>query len=172
MSIVTRTGDDGTTGVIGGRVPKTAAIIHLLGEVDEVNAWMGLIRASDALPEDRRELLYDIQRCLFDLGSSVAGAKGDPSVEPSALVARLESTIEAMEGELPQLRSFILPGGSRSAAEIHVARSVCRRLERRLAESDFEPEWLMFVNRLSDWLFCVAREANMLQNREEVTWKR
>lgn len=171
MSIVTKTGDDGSTGVIGGRVEKSHSTIHLLGEVDEVNAWIGLLRA-EPLPDDHLSLLYDVQRCLFDLGAKVAGATGEPSVEPSELLTRLESSIEVMEESLPPLRSFILPGGSRTAAEIHLARAVCRRLERRLAEAGLEPDWLKLVNRLSDWLFCAARWMNVLQNREEVIWKR
>jgi cob(I)alamin adenosyltransferase len=171
--IVTRTGDDGTTGLAdGSRLPKDAARIAAIGEVDELNSTLGVLLAED-LPEALRASLTDVQHDLFDLGGelSVPGH----AIVSVAHVSRLEREIERVNGALPALRDFVLPGGSRAAAAAHVARSVCRRAERSLvalARTDaVAAPLLQYVNRLSDYLFVAARALNRHAGGADVTWQ-
>ena len=160
--IATRTGDDGSTGLgDGSRVPKDHLRIHALGEVDELNSHLGVLLC-EPLPDDVRELLVTIQHELFNLGGelSIPGyelLKGDA-------VIRLDEALAEYNSRLPRLQEFILPGGSRSAALAHVARTVARRAERALvtlgAQETLRPEPRHYLNRLSDLLFVLARVLN------------
>lgn len=169
--ITTRTGDQGETGLADGRrVPKDDPRIQALGEVDELNACLGLITA-EALPTAVLEQLRWIQQRLFDLGGELA-MPGHAFLDAVAL-ARVESWQEAMNAALPPLQEFILPGGSRACAATHLARTVCRRVERALVSlarsGDVSPAALAFCNRLSDYLFVLAR--HLTADRDsEIPW--
>ncbi len=179
MKIYTRTGDSGDTGLFDGtRVQKSDARVAAYGDIDELNAWLGLVVAS-LDDEEMAPKLVQIQRDLFAIGSRLA----DPShriaerVTKAAVsgddVARLEGWIDALDGELSVLRRFILAGGSPAGATLHVARTVCRRAERSmvaLGEQAFEIELLQYVNRLSDLLFTMARAVNQRAGVPEVEW--
>jgi cob(I)alamin adenosyltransferase len=180
MKIYTRTGDDGSTGLFGGsRVRKSDARIECYGTVDELNAVIGL--AAMASPALLREMLAVIQGELFVIGAELAtpGGRGHPAgMEPlqEASIARLEAEIDSAEAVLPPLRNFILPGGCESAARLHLARTVCRRAERRAVELAMEepvdPMIVKYVNRLSDWLFVQARWANHTAGVADIPWLR
>lgn len=176
MKIYTKTGDDGTTGTFGGdRISKTSPRIECLGEIDELNAAIGMARSfADNANLDRS--LQRIQRELFDLGAEVACPAESSYFKPSVSevhIVRLESEMDSTE--LPPLRDFILPGGTSYAAAIHLARTICRRTERALLASreslKLRPETCRYLNRLSDWLFVMARLANNLAGCEDVKWK-
>ena len=159
--IYTRTGDDGTTGLVdGSRIGKADARLHAIGEVDEANSAIGLaVLASEG---ERADALRRIQNDLFDLGADLAtpaGMDGALRVVPQQ-VARLEAEIDAMNAHLPPLTSFVLPGGSPAAAALHLARAVTRRAERAAVAAGVEGPALAYLNRLSDWLFVAARLAN------------
>ncbi len=178
MKIYTRTGDTGDTSLFDGtRVKKSDARVDAYGEVDELNAWLGLARASRVDPELDEELVH-IQRDLFALGAELA----DPAdkiadrVTKATLgdddVVRLERLIDRLEAELPPLRRFILAGGSPAGAALHVARTVCRRAERRMVslEPPVDLVLLRYVNRLSDLLFVLARVVNHRAGVAEIEW--
>ena len=179
MKIYTRTGDDGDTGLFDGtRVSKSDRRVAAYGDVDELNAWLGFVHASID-NQDMKTILDQIQRDLFGLGASLA----DPAkriadrVTKAAVTsedaARLEAWIDRLESELPPLRRFILAGGSRAGAALHVARTVCRRAERSivaLGSDAVEPELLIYINRLSDLLFVMARAVNRRAGAPEVEW--
>lgn len=167
--IYTRTGDDGTTGLVdGSRLPKHAARIAAIGAVDEANSALGL--ALVVLEGEAAADLRRLQNDLFDLGADLATPGED--FAPSAMALRivpaqaewLEARIDALNESLEPLRSFILPGGSEAAARVHVARAASRRAERAMtalaAEEPVNPAALVFVNRLSDYLFVLARTLN------------
>ena len=169
--VTTGSGDDGTTGTADGRrLPKHHPRIEALGAVDELNSHLGLLRAQ--LPEGggTRELLGEIQQELFDLGAGLAGGK---SARPGgAETARLEAEIETRNARLPALREFVLPGGGPTAARCHVARAVCRRAERRAAALDTAPKTAaVYLNRLSDLLFVLARELARRTREPEQLWR-
>ena len=179
VKIYTRTGDHGETGLFDGtRVRKSDARVAAYGDVDELNAWLGLARAS-RVDADLDDMLAQIQRDLFGLGSrladpahKIASRVTKASVTPDD-VARLEGWIDRLEAELPPLRRFILAGGSASGAALHVARTVCRRAERSIVSVDdagYEAELLTYVNRLSDLLFVLARTANHRAGVPEAEW--
>lgn len=178
MKIYTRTGDDGTTGLFGGdRVRKTDGRVEAYGTVDELNTTLGVARAAGAAALDAA--LERVQVELFVLGSELACAPGKEHKLRMELVgephiARLEAEIDELQATLPPLKSFILPGGSPVAAALHHARSVSRRAERRaLTTSHDAPvrdELLRYLNRLSDWLFVLARAANLQAGREDIPW--
>ena len=177
MKIYTRTGDAGETSLFDGtRVLKSEARVSTYGDVDELNAVLGLARASTS-DAQLAAMLEGIQRDLFALGSrladpahKIAGRVSKAAVAP-ADIARLEGWIDTLEGELPPLRRFILPGGGPAGASLHVARTVCRRAERAMvALGDLEPELLVYVNRLSDLLFVMARAANHRAGAAELEW--
>ena len=179
MKIYTRTGDGGETALFDGRrVTKSDLRVDAYGEIDELNAAVGLLLA-EGLDEDLRSMLETVQRDLFAVGGRLA----DPArriaerVTKVALgadqVAMLEGWIDALEAELTPLRRFILPGGSRAGALAHVARTICRRAERRivlLGPDAFEAELLAYVNRLSDFLFVLARAVNRRAGVAESEW--
>jgi cob(I)alamin adenosyltransferase len=181
VRIYTRTGDAGETGLFaGGRVPKDHPRVSACGDVDELNAALGVAMTLEPADADR-ELLEAIQRDLFAIGSELATP--DPAKVPpgaarpfagDARVAALERAIDACEAELAPLREFILPGGTPKAAAFHLSRTVCRRAERavvRLArDSTVSPPVLRYLNRLSDLLFVLARATNARAGVRDVTW--
>jgi cob(I)alamin adenosyltransferase len=181
MKIYTKTGDDGETGLFGGpRVRKDSLRIEAFGTVDELNAVLGLARAS-GLPAEIDAVIEPIQHELFALGAELATPNperhGTALVGASAIAA-LEQAIDRAETSLQPLRQFILPGGAPAAAQLHVARTVCRRAERRLTsliaatDEPVSPNTLVYLNRLSDLLFVLARQANALAGRPDVPWRK
>ncbi len=176
--IYTRTGDAGETGLIGGRrVPKDHPRVEAYGAVDELNAHLGAARAL-ARGGQVATLLGEVQHRLFDLGAELATppARSAPAGVRAEDVAALERAIDRYQQRLPPLRAFVLPGGTPLAASLHVARTVCRRAERRVvALSRAEPvraEVLAYLNRLSDLLFVLARAANRAAGRPDVVWQK
>ena len=178
MKIYTKTGDDGTTGLIGGeRVRKCDRRIECYGTVDELNANLGL--ASVVASGDLLAALRQVQNDLFVIGSHLATTgegKWQASLPPldDAMVHRLEMQIDSTESNLPPLREFILPGGSELAARLHVSRTICRRAERLLVDFALDrpvPSMILtYLNRLSDWLFVHARVANKQAGVNDVPW--
>lgn len=183
MKIYTKTGDQGQTSLVGGRrVSKADAQVEAYGELDELNAWLGLV-ASDLLQLQEAGLhgeVLHVQDCLFRIGGFYAFdfQSGEPFSLPfigKADTDRLEAAIDRMEAGLPGLKAFILPGGSLSACHAHIARTVCRRCERALLrfssfpqrEREKEIEARAYVNRLSDFLFVLARHENRVCRTEE-----
>jgi len=181
MKIYTKTGDSGQTGLLGGvRVAKDALRVEVYGTVDELNAVLGLVRACDA-PAEIDSILEEIQHQLFNLGAELAIAGGKSSPEQQLVaepqVQSLEQAIDRFEETLEPLRAFILPGGTAAASQLHVARAVCRRAERRLvtlsqqAEESVRDLLIIYLNRLSDLLFVLARAANASAGQSDVTWR-
>jgi cob(I)alamin adenosyltransferase len=178
MKIYTKTGDDGATSLFaGGRVRKDHPRVEAYGTVDELNALLGLVRAHD-LPAPAPDWLEGIQNDLFVIGADLAtplDAKVDwlARLDDSA-AQRLESHIDRLDEDLPLLRHFILPGGTPAAAHLHVARTVCRRAERigvTLSEAEkINPNVLIYLNRLSDFLFTLARWVNLKMGENETKW--
>jgi len=171
--IVTRTGDDGSTGLgDGSRVAKDCTRVQALGDVDELNSVLGVLLAED-LPADVSRRLLAVQHDLFDLGSELA-VPGYAALKPEHVLA-LEEWVTQMNAELPMLKEFILPGGSRPAGLAHQARSVCRRAERALVAAAHDGEVSQaarqYLNRLSDVLFILARHLNKAQGRPDVLWQ-
>ena len=172
--IYTRTGDDGTTGLIGGkRVPKDSPCIEACGSVDELNALLGIVR-SHALPEQADRILQFVQDHLFIIGSELATPEGVAHKSEGIgddQVRSLENEIDLIEETLKPLQQFILPGGAVAGAELHLARAVARRAERccvslsRLEKVD--PQILRYINRLSDLCFVLARYVNQQQSAQE-----
>ncbi|HEY2379420.1 MAG TPA: cob(I)yrinic acid a,c-diamide adenosyltransferase [Gemmatimonadaceae bacterium] len=181
MRIYTRTGDSGDTGLFGGgRVAKSHPRVEAYGDVDELNAAIGFARSIEQLPRID-EVLVPIQRDLFAIGALLATPdreKMRQHLEKARVdadrITQLEYAIDEGDGELEPLKSFIVPGGSPKAAALHVARTVCRRAERRvvaLGESEKIPDVVViYLNRLSDLLFTLARVANRRAGTGEVTW--
>jgi cob(I)alamin adenosyltransferase len=172
--IVTRTGDDGSTGLGDGtRVPKESARIEACGSVDELNCALGVLLNCAGLEAAESQLLSEVQQQLFDLGGELA-VPGRQAIGP-AQVLRLEAAIEIANADLPPLKEFVMPGGGGGAAECHVARAVCRRAERRcwmLARSEaLGPDLLRYLNRLSDLLFVYARILARRAGGAEVLWQ-
>ena len=177
MKIYTRTGDEGDTGLLGGdRTAKTSLRISAIGDVDELNAAVGL--AAVSAEEWLRDRLYRMQSLLFELGGELAcppGGKFGLAVIDDAMIEELEREIDDADGELAALTNFILPGGSEASARLHLARSVCRRAERSILALDAaEPvrsEPKRFVNRSSDWLFTMARLVNHRAGVADIPWR-
>ena len=180
MKIYTKTGDKGETGLVGGsRVRKDDLRVDAYGEVDELNAAIGVALAHEA-DAALRALLILIQGDLFALGAQLAdptatiGEKKAKAAIGAAQVAHLEAAIDEREAQLPPLRAFVLPGGSPLAAQLHLARAVCRRAERAItalaASQPVEAQLIVYVNRLSDLLFVLARLANQRAGQPEQTW--
>ena len=185
MKIYTKTGDSGDTGLFGGtRVSKADPRVAAYGDVDELNACLGFARAALVTADDQElaGMLEQIQRDLFALGARLAdpGHKIAERVMKAAVtpadIARLEGWIDALESALPPLRRFILAGGSQAGAALHVARTICRRAERAMVallagdKDAFESDLLIYVNRLSDLLFVMARRANQRAGTPEIEW--
>jgi len=178
MKIYTKTGDKGHTSLIGGtRVPKHHLRIESYGTVDELNSYIGLIRDQD-IAAKHKDILKEIQDRLFTIGSSLAS---DPETSKmkipdlhTADIELLEKQIDLMDNELPALRHFILPGGSNAVSFCHIARCVCRRAERlsvHLSEDSFvDDKVVVYLNRLSDYLFTLARKIGNEQQVTENQW--
>jgi cob(I)alamin adenosyltransferase len=179
VKIYTKSGDAGETSLFdSSRVSKADARVDAYGEVDELNACLGVVRAG-SLDADLERTIELIQRDLFALGarladpsSRIAGRVTKAVVSP-ADIERLELTIDRLEAELPPLKRFILPGGSEVGARLHLARTVCRRAERRvvgLGSDAVDSEVIVYLNRLSDLLFVMARAANHRAGVPEIVW--
>lgn len=171
-SIYTKTGDDGTTGLANGdRVDKSSVRVDVMGNIDELNSLLGVIKAND-ISSDISGYLLNIQHRLFDVGGEIA-TPGNAVIAPTS-VERLEELIESYNEDLPALKEFILPGGSLAASICHLARSVCRRCERSMVElariEYVNPETLRYINRLSDLLFVLARTLNQGKAGKEIFW--
>ena len=180
MKIYTKTGDDGTTGLFGGcRVNKNHPIVETYGTVDELNSVLGIAQSLEPVDYISTKLTR-IQNELFEVGADLSL----PWKEKHELVNRIDGTysqrlepeIDEMVKELPPLKEFILPGGSQLAANLHFARTVCRRGDRacrHAQETDgVNPEIIKYLNRLSDWLFCLARFANHSLKVQDTVWKK
>ena len=172
--IVTRTGDGGTTGLgDGSRTTKDSLRIDAIGEVDELNSGLGVLLCED-LPEPVRAALLDIQHDLFDLGGELC--LPGMNVIKDSQVERLEDLVEAFNADLPMLKEFILPGGTRAAALAHLSRTVCRRVERSMVRlhraEPLSDAARRYVNRLSDLLFVLGRVLNRAGGRGDVLWQK
>ena len=179
--IYTKTGDDGTSGLVGGsRVKKSDLRLEAYGTVDELNSWIGMI-LTGITENETLELLTEVQNTLFVAGSLLAtDEKGEKITEnlkiEEARIKRLEEAIDRYEINLPAIRNFILPGGNFTSAACHIARTVCRRSERaivRLNETvSTDPVILKYINRLSDYLFVLARKVNHDSGTGEKFWEK
>jgi cob(I)alamin adenosyltransferase len=170
--ITTRTGDRGTTGLgDGSRVKKSSARIQVMGEVDELNSWLGFLLAKEP-PSQLREMVTNIQHSLFDLGAELC-MPGTEKIDVD-YIHSLEHALEALNKMLPPLKEFILPGGPEGAAVCHLTRSVCRRAERSLVvlagSEPINPSSLAYLNRLSDLLFVMARTLTLQTDQSEPQW--
>jgi cob(I)alamin adenosyltransferase len=173
--IYTRTGDDGTTGLGDGtRTDKDSARVEAYGTVDEANSAIGLVLASNDVPEAVRACLTEVQHDLFELGSELC-IPGYAAITED-FIDRLENELDGFNADLPRLKEFILPGGSQAAAACHLARTIVRRAERRVytlsRDEDVRPEAVKYLNRLSDLLFVVARVIARNAGGSEVLWNR
>jgi cob(I)alamin adenosyltransferase len=182
MKIYTRTGDTGETSLLGGeRVQKNELRIEAIGGVDETNACIGVVRVelqrSHVATEGIDDLLARIQHALFDLGAELAAraAVAMPPRIQAADIKALENDIDQYDAQVEPLRSFILPGGAAAAAQLHLARCVCRRAERSLVDlmaiEQVRDELLQYLNRLSDLLFVLARVVNKANRLPDVVWE-
>ena len=179
MKIYTKTGDDGTTGLFGGkRVSKSDIRIEAYGTIDELNAYVGLLRDQE-VNKKRSDILIEVQDRLFTMGSLLATEPGNTKVKLPLLadenILYLEKKIDTMELELPPLKSFVLPGGHVSVSYCHLARTVCRRAERNviaLSQHEHVDHLIMqYLNRLSDYLFVLGRKMAVELHIEETPWK-
>jgi len=173
--IYTRTGDDGTTGLGDGtRVPKDDLRVEAYGTVDELNSCLGLLLAIEGLPAALSSPLLEIQHDLFDLGGELC-IPGHRMITAARITA-LETLLDELNDPLPPLKDFILPGGGPAAASCHLARTICRRAERRVwslaAREAVNPEAARYLNRLSDLLFVMARVLARHERGAEVLWRR
>ena len=175
--IYTRGGDKGETSLgDGSRVSKLDCRIGAYGTVDELNSALGVALAAD-LPEELRPVLERVQNELFDVGADLSVPWGvtDRLRVEEGMIERLERDCDAFNADLPELRSFVLPGGTEAAARLHVARTICRRAEREVLlgarEVELNPDVLRYLNRLSDLLFILARAANARAGSDEPLWQ-
>lgn len=171
--IYTRTGDEGTTALSNGaRIDKDSPRIEAMGDVDEVNSAIGMVLAYD-LRESLRNCLTEVQHKLFDLGGELS-MPGYETIR-SEDVAAIEQDIDSFNADLPKLKEFILPGGGQAAAACHLARTICRRAERRMVtlsrQEDINPQGRIYLNRLSDLLFVVCRILARDEGGAEVLWR-
>jgi cob(I)alamin adenosyltransferase len=179
MKIYTKTGDGGETGLVdGSRIRKDHARVAAFGDVDELNAGIGVARTH--ADEELSQLLDGVQRDLFAIGAQIADPRGtvasrkDKAALAAGRIVDLERAIDAREAQMPPLTAFILPGGTPLAASLHVARTVCRRAERSVLTlgrtEPVDPPIVVYLNRLSDLLFVLARHANHAAGRPEPKW--
>lgn len=179
-NVYTRTGDLGTTSLVGGtRVSKDNPRLEAYGTVDELNSWLGLIVISQSLNADDKAFITWIQNRLFDIGSMLAtepDSKWQPQALDGADVEKIEIAIDSLDSQLPAHNRFILPGGCEDAARTHIARCVARRAERHIVrlsnEVEISPLIINFVNRLSDYLFVLARYINIKSGSDEIFWEK
>ena len=173
--IYTRTGDQGTTRLANGEVvAKDALRVAAYGDIDELNSALGVILAQKPAPKVAA-LLSAIQHHLFNVGGELASAGMISGIVSDKMVTNMEQDIDSLSAELPALEEFILPGGTITASELHLARTICRRAERSIVtlnqSETVAPEIIKYVNRLSDLLFVMARYENHLSGNNEVYWK-
>lgn len=179
MKIYTRTGDDGTTGLIGGsRVEKHNIRLESYGTIDELNSYIGLIRSMQT-DKYADKVLEIVQNKLFVIGANLATDESITLIKKqlpckNADIELLETEMDEMNTSLPELRNFILPGGCQASSFCHVARTVCRRAERHIVElsddKEVDPNLIRYVNRLSDYLFVLSRKINLDQKAPEIVW--
>lgn len=179
MKVYTKTGDKGTTSLIGGtRVPKNSVRLESYGTVDELNTYLGMIRSFNIDPRSLEELVA-IQTILFSVGGNLATDTSIKDLKVKVVVKEedvefLEKAIDKMDRELPPLTSFVLPGGNQAVSFCHIARTVCRRAERRIldlsAESEVNDLVIKYINRLSDYLFVLSRKVAHDLGIEEIKW--
>lgn len=177
MPIYTKTGDKGETGLFSSsktkkvRVSKSSSIIEAIGSIDEANTFLGL-SASFSKDKKLREKIFEIQRHLFEVGSILAGANVKLDTN---LVDKMEKEIDQMDKVLPKLTHFILPGGGKTASFLFMSRTFVRRAERRLVDlpdkRHTNPDMLIYINRLSDYVYTLARYSNLNEGEKEKTWK-
>jgi cob(I)alamin adenosyltransferase len=178
--VYTRGGDKGLTSLVGGqRVSKASARLEAYGTVDELSSHLGLLAAM--LPEGyEQQMVFRIQNCLFNVCTNLATDQEKTPLYPSAHlpegeITLLEKEVDAIMQELPEAQGFILPGGTREAAQAHVCRTVCRRAERRIVAlsevSVVTPEVQQYINRLSDYLFILAKKLNFIAGMQEKIWE-
>ena len=178
FKIYTKTGDSGETGLFGGaRVPKNHIRVEAYGTVDELNAYIGLLRDLVETPQ-YKTVLKAIQDRLFTIGASLASDPSKPMMTPDLLpedIELIENQIDTMEADLPMLKNFILPGGHQTVSFCNVARTVCRRAERLVVALDLvekiDPLSIKYLNRLSDYLFVLGRKVGRDLGAEEIIWK-
>jgi len=182
-NIYTGGGDSGTTSLVGGtRVSKADARLEAYGTVDELNGWLGLLACSASIPADAQATLRRAQNLLFDIGAALAteaGSRWQPAPFPHAEVEALELAIDTIDAALPRHNRFILPGGHPDSARAQIARTVARRAERRIIamqhtsdDNAIDPEMLRWINRLSDYLFVLARAINIINGYSEIFWEK
>lgn len=181
-NLYTRTGDAGTTSLVGGeRIEKDSVRLEAYGTLDELSSFLGLIAANPDCTSEVKGQLYEIQNMLFNIGCYLAtSVKEGTHPEVNGMtkedISKVESWIDALDEQVPPLRAFVLPGGSRAAAETHMARTICRRTERRvitLANMEYvSQDVIKYLNRLSDYLFVLARYFNFITGISEITWKK
>ena len=179
MKVYTRTGDKGTTSLVGGtRIAKDDPRLEAYGTVDELNSWLGLLESSEVLPEGAHATLGAAMNRLFDIGSALATeatSKWQPAPFPASATKELEEAIDNLEGLLPRHNRFVLPGGHADSARANVARTVARRAERRIITLsglvDVDAEIIRYVNRLSDYLFVLSRAINHVTGTPERFWE-
>lgn len=178
--VYTRGGDKGKTSLVGGQhVSKACIRLEAYGTIDELSAHLGLLAAE--LPEGHEQMMVErIQNCLFNVCTNLATDQSKTPLSPSAHlpegeIALLEQEVDTIMHELPEAQGFILPGGTREAAQAHVCRTVCRRAERRIValseEADVSPEVQQYINRLSDYLFVLAKKLNFIAGKQEKIWQ-
>jgi len=188
MRVYTKTGDNGTTALVGGvRIKKTDIRLEAYGTVDELNSQIGLLVAlmekqgvENETVGSLREKLIRIQNSLFIVGTHLATDQSKTPLYPSAILPEgetemLEQAIDSMNAQLPEKQGFVLPGGTVAAAQAHVCRTVCRRAERRIAQlaeiAKVGPEIMQYINRLSDYLFILAKIINFNMGHGEIVWQ-
>ncbi len=179
MKIYTKTGDQGKTSLFdGSRVGKSTRRIDLLGHLDELNSHLGLLRSHLSPVHPQSEFIHEVQSTIFDIGSEIAnpGVKRGEYLDLSDTIARIESSMDAMDQNLDTLRNFILPGGTKEASLSHICRTVARRCERmffRLSEEiELNPSIGMLLNRLSDYFFVLARYLNAESKVNDIVWNK
>lgn len=179
-NVYTRTGDSGTTSLVGGtRVSKTHPRLEAYGTVDELNSWLGLLVQLPEVPAVQREVMAQVQHRLFDVGCILA-TEADSAWQPAPLSAEaitaIETAIDSMDATLPVHNRFILPGGTCAAAYANIARTVARRAERRILTlsqtAPVAPEVIKYINRLSDYLFILSRAINISCGADEIFWEK
>lgn len=177
-NVYTRTGDKGTTSLVGGhRVAKDSERLEAYGTVDELNSWIGLVACSDHIDNNDKQLLQTIQNRLFDVGSALA-TEPESTWQPKPLgrgpIDELEAAIDRLDEKLPAHNRFILPGGAPDSSRCHIARCVARRAERRIISlnngTPVDQDIISYINRLSDYLFVLARAINFNAGHDEIFW--
>ncbi len=181
-NLYTRGGDAGTTSLVGGaRIAKNSVRLEAYGTVDEFGSFLGAILSDPGCPEENRKQLLSVQNMLFNFGGYLA-TPVEPGTEPKTWgltqdhVDAIEKWVDALDEATPKVRAFVLPGGTPLSAKAHIARSVCRRTERRLldlAQQEYvDPTLLRYINRMSDYLFILARYFNHIAGVEEIKWSK